>query len=85
MQLSINYIDKLGFLTAYLKACTEAFKSENIKNSFAAARLVLFCPDQMLIQLNIQLKTSTLSGSYADSILTNWVSETPHNILELQY
>jgi len=46
---------------------------------------VLFCPDQVLIQLNIQLKTLTSSGSHAGSILTNWVSETPHNILELQH
>jgi len=53
MQLDINYIDKLDFLIAYLKACIEAFKSENIKNSFTAARLVPFCPDQVLIQLNI--------------------------------
>jgi len=45
MQLDINYIDKLDFLTAYSKAYTEAFKSENIKNGFAAARLMLFCPD----------------------------------------
>jgi len=71
MQLGINYINKLDFLTAYPKACTEAFKSENIKNGFAAARLVPFCPDWVLIQLNIQLKTLTPSGSCAGSILTN--------------
>lgn len=42
MQLGINYINKLDFLKAYLKAYIKAFKSENIKNSFAATRLVLF-------------------------------------------
>ena len=85
MRLGINHIDKLDFLTAYPKARTEAFKSENIKNGFAAAGLVPFCPDRVLIQLNIQLKTPTPPGSCAGSILTNWVPETPHNILELQH
>lgn len=42
MQLGINYINKLDFLKAYLKAYIEAFKLENIKNSFTVTRLVLF-------------------------------------------
>lgn len=71
MQLGINHIDKLDFLEAYPKAHTEAFKSENIKNSFAATGLVPFQPDRVLLQLNIQLKTPTPPGSRAGTIPTN--------------
>ena len=41
----INHIDKLDFLEAYPSARIEAFKLETIKNSFAAASLVLFAPN----------------------------------------
>ncbi|KKA17135.1 Transposase [Rasamsonia emersonii CBS 393.64] len=80
-----HHIDKLDFLEAYPKARTEAFKSENIKNGFAATGLVPFQPDRVLLQLNIQLKTPTPPGSRAGTIPTNWVPETPHNIVELQH
>ncbi|KAL1983171.1 hypothetical protein VTN96DRAFT_421 [Rasamsonia emersonii] len=82
MLLGINHIDKLDFLEAYPKAHTEAFKSENIKNGFAATGLVPFQPDRVLQQLNIQLKTPTPPGSRAGTIPTNWVPETPHNIVD---
>lgn len=42
MALGINHINKLDFLKAYPKARTEAYKSENIKNGFAATGLVPF-------------------------------------------
>ncbi|KAL1986329.1 hypothetical protein VTN96DRAFT_6561 [Rasamsonia emersonii] len=85
MQLGINHIDKLDFLEAHPKACVKAFKSENIKNGFAATGLVPFQRDWVLLQLNIQLKTPTPPGSRAGTIPTNWVPETPHNIIELQH
>jgi len=49
MRLGINHIDKLDFLAAYPKARLEAFKSENIKNGFAATGLVPFNPEQVLL------------------------------------
>ena len=55
----INHINKLDFLEAYPSARIKAFKSETIKNSFAAAGLVLFAPDQVISKLNIQLRTPT--------------------------
>ena len=55
----INYIDKLDFLEAYPSARIEAFKLETIKNSFAAAGLVPFAPDQVILKLNIRLRTPT--------------------------
>ncbi|OGE47182.1 hypothetical protein PENARI_c057G04216 [Penicillium arizonense] len=45
MRARINHIDKLDFLEAYPSARIEAFKSETIKNSFAAAGLMPYNPD----------------------------------------
>jgi hypothetical protein len=44
MRLGINYIDKLDFLAAYPQARIDAFKTDTIKHSFAAASLVPFDP-----------------------------------------
>jgi len=63
IQLDFNYIDKFNFLKAYSQAHTEIFRPDTIKNSFVATGLILFNPERMLEQLNIQLKISTLSGS----------------------
>jgi hypothetical protein len=45
MRVGINHINKLDFLEAYPSARIEAFNSETIKNSFAAAGLVPYNPD----------------------------------------
>ena len=49
----LNHIDKFNFLEAYPQDHTEAFKKENIKNSFAASGLVPFDPETVLGRLNI--------------------------------
>ena len=51
MRIGINHVDKLDFLEAYPSARIEAFKSETIKNSFAAAGLVPYDPDRVLSKL----------------------------------
>jgi hypothetical protein len=51
----INHIDKLDFLKAYLSARIKAFKSETIKNSFAAAGLIPYNPDRVILKLDIRL------------------------------
>jgi len=75
-----NHIDKFDFLEAYPQAHTEAFTTENIKNSFAASGLVPFNPETVLGRLNIQLKTSTPPGSQS----TNSAPKTPHNLRQLE-
>ncbi|KAL1981882.1 hypothetical protein VTN96DRAFT_2069 [Rasamsonia emersonii] len=84
MRLGINHIDKTDFLTAYQKARMEAFKSENIRKGFAATGLVPYEPDQVLSRLHVQMKTPTPPGTSQGNPQTPWVSETPHNIEELQ-
>lgn len=50
-----NHIDKLDFLAAYPEARSEAFKPENIQNSFAAAGLSPIDAECVLLKLNISL------------------------------
>lgn len=63
MRLGVNHIDKLDFLEAYPSARVDSFKSDTIKNSFAAAGLVPLCPDRVISKLDIQLRTPTPPSS----------------------
>lgn len=68
MCCGFNYIDKLDFLVVYLSTYAEAYKPVIIQNSFAATGIVPYSSDQVLLKLNIQLKTPTPSlGSQAGS------------------
>jgi hypothetical protein len=59
IHVRINYIDKLDFPKTYLSARIKAFKSESLKNSFAAASLVSYKPDRVILKLDIYLRTPT--------------------------
>jgi hypothetical protein len=76
----INHIDKLDFLEAYPSARIEAFKSETIKNSFAAAGLMPYNPDRVISKLDIRLRTPTPPSSRG----SEWEPKTPSNYVQLQ-
>ncbi|OQD72698.1 hypothetical protein PENANT_c225G09064 [Penicillium antarcticum] len=80
MRVQINHIDKLDFLEAYPSARIEAFKSETIKNSFAAAGLVPYNPDRVISKLDIRLRTPTPPSSQG----SEWSLKTPSNYVQLQ-
>jgi hypothetical protein len=80
MRLGFNHIDKLDFLEVYPSARTEAFKPENIQNSFAAAGLVPLQPERVLSQLNICLRTPTPPPSRS----TTSAPKTPYNLRQLE-
>jgi hypothetical protein len=75
MRVGINHIDKLDFLEAYPSARIEAFKSETIKNSFAAAGLMPYNPDRVISKLDIRLRTPTPPSSRG----SEWELKTPSN------
>ena len=79
-RLGFNHIDKLDFLRAYPQAHMETFKSETIKNGFAATGLIPFNPERVLSQLNIQLRTPTPPCSQS----TNSAPKTPSNPKQLK-
>jgi hypothetical protein len=76
----INHIDKLDFLEAYPSARIEAFKSETINNSFAAAGLMPYSPDRVISKLDIRLRTPTPPSSRG----SEWDPKTPSNYVQLQ-
>ena len=84
MRLGINHIDKLDFLEAYPYARIKAFKSETIKNSFTAAGLVPYNPDQVLSRLNIHLRSPTPSGSQGSESSRNFTPKTPSTQKQLR-
>ena len=81
IRVGINYIDKLDFLEAYPSARIEAFKSETIKNSFAAAGLVPFNPDRVISKLDICLRTPDTPLRAGGA---TWSQKTPSNYVQLQ-
>ena len=80
MRVRINHIDKLDFLEAYPSTRIEAFKSENIKNSFAAAGLTPYNPNRVISKLDICLRTPTPPLSRG----SEWDPKTPSNYVQLQ-
>jgi hypothetical protein len=75
-RLGFNHIYNLDFLGAYPQAHMETFKSETIKNGFAATGLIPLDPERVLSKLNIQLRTPTPSGSQS----INSALKTPYNL-----
>jgi hypothetical protein len=84
MRLGFNHIDKTDFLASYPKARIETFKEVNIQNGFMATGLVPYDPARVLDKLQ-KFKTPTPPGTRdGTNSLTNWVPETPQNIMGLQ-
>jgi len=84
MQHSINYIDKKDFIAIYQQVCLHALTASSICSRFAAEGLVPYKPEQVLDQLHIQLKISTLSGTSHSNQLSSWTAETLKNARELK-
>ena len=77
MHLGTNHIDKLDFLEAYPHAQIEAYKSDTIRNSFAAAGLVPYNPDCVISKLDIHLHMPTPPVSQGSESSHNFTSKTP--------
>jgi hypothetical protein len=77
MRLGVSHIEKLDFLEVYPYARIEAYKSENIINSFGAADLVPFSPDRVISKLDICLRTPTPPPSRGSESSRNFTPKTP--------
>jgi hypothetical protein len=84
MRNGINHIDKLDFLEAYPSARIETFKPDTIKNSFGAAGLIPFCPDQVTLKLDIHLRTPSPPSSRGSDSSRNFTPKTPFTEKELR-
>jgi hypothetical protein len=84
MRNGINFIDKLDFLEAYPSARIKAFGSDTIINSFGAAGLVPFCPDRVILKLDIYLRTPTPPPSRGSDSSRNYTPKTPFTEKQLR-
>jgi len=82
MRLGINHIDKDDFLELYLQARAAIYSSSTIQSGFKATGLAPFNPDEVLSRLYIQLQTPLPVRPTLEAT-ASWISETPHNIAEL--
>jgi hypothetical protein len=88
MRLGINHITKIDFLSAYPQVRSKAFKPSNIQSGFIATGLVPYNPQRVLSNLQVQFETPTPPGTNHSMLNSmsnsNWVPETPQNIIGLQ-
>jgi hypothetical protein len=83
MRVGINYINKDDFLTLYQEIRPAIFQSATIQSGFRATGIVPFDPDQVLLELHVQMQT-LLPPRVLSQALRPWDPETLHNITELQ-
>lgn len=62
-QNGIHTIDKMDFLSIYIKIHCQAFSETNILSGFAAADLIPLKLERVLIKLNIKILTPSSSSS----------------------
>ena len=60
MRNHISHITKLKLLPYFKRAFNAAITPSNIQGGFRGAGLVLFDPEQVIIGLNVQLRTPLL-------------------------
>jgi len=84
IQHSINHINKKDFIAIYQQVHLHALTASSICSGFAAGGLVLYKLKQVLDQLHIQLKTSTLPGISHSNQSSSWTAEIPKNAKELE-
>ena len=83
MRLGFNTIKKLDFLDAYPTARAEAFKPQNIQSGFIATGIAPFEPNQVIQQLDIQLRTPTPPASRSSNSQSSWILQAPTNPRQL--
>jgi hypothetical protein len=81
MRVHITHITKLDFFPAFYAAFQAAMTEKNIQGGFRGTGLVPFDPQNVILKLNIKLKTPTPPNSRPGTAQP-WVSKTPNNPTE---
>ena len=82
MRSRVNHFDKREFLPLYRQARQTALHANNIRAGFSATGLIPYCPERVLSQLHVQYQTP--SPQHCPPSNASWVTETLHNLIELQ-
>jgi hypothetical protein len=77
----IYHVDKLDFIDIYQRLRPVVFTERNIKAGFQAAGLVPYCPERVLSNLNVVVRTP--SPLLATDTEAAWVAETPRNTTQV--
>ncbi|KAF2186897.1 DDE-domain-containing protein [Zopfia rhizophila CBS 207.26] len=59
MRNQFNHITKIEFLPAFRDTFNASITEKNIQESFQGTGLVLFDPDEVILKLDVQLRTPT--------------------------
>lgn len=80
LRSSIHSIDKHDFLHAYIQARLTAYKTDTISNSWVAAGIIPYNPEQVLKNITIQLRTPTPPSSRGSE---GYVPHTPQRPIDI--
>jgi hypothetical protein len=83
IRYSITHISKTEFFPAFHAAYRAAITESNIRGGFRGAGLAPFNPENVILKLDVQLRTPTPPTEVAEPS-TPWTSRTPKTILETQ-
>jgi hypothetical protein len=83
IRCSITHISKTEFFPAFHAAFRATITESNIRGGFRGAGLAPFDPENVILKLDVQLRTPTPAEEVTEP-LTPWVSKTPKTVLEAQ-
>jgi hypothetical protein len=83
IRCSITHISKTEFFPAFYAAFQATITESNIRGGFKGAGLAPFNPENVILKLDVQLRTPTPPQEAAEPS-TVWVSKTPKTAIEAQ-
>jgi len=84
IRCSITHISKTEFFDAFHAAFQATFTESNIRGGFKGAGLAPFDPENVILKLDVQLRTPTPPEENTEPS-TPWTSKTPTTAIEAQY
>jgi hypothetical protein len=78
----VYHVDKVDFLTIYIRIRPTVFTQQNIRAGFQATGLIPYCPDRVLSSLTV-VRTPSPPATTADNNVA-WTAETPRTVAQLE-
>ena len=82
IKASVDYIIKIEFFIAFKATHEKTIIKSNVLGGFRGAGLILFDSQAVISKLNIKLQTPTSTSPLLPAA-DSWVSQTPHNPMEV--
>jgi hypothetical protein len=78
----VYHVDKVDFLTIYIRIRPTVFTQQNIRASFQATGLIPYCPDRVLSSLTV-VRTPSPPATTVDNNVA-WTAESPRTVAQLE-